>query len=337
MRQTFRPPSAAQISFCSRYRGLLLAALVGAASCVSALAQEFPNRVISFKSAMAAGSTTDVLARELAKSLQERVKQSVIVETVTGSGGLIAAQRVMSSPADGHTLLFSSNSIISNQAMRKQPTMDVRRDLVVVSTVIEGYFGMYVSSELPTPTIQEFIAYAKARPGKINYGSSGVGGIVHLVAEDFRMRTGLDMVHVPFRGTAEMVPELLSNRVQLTFADTTIMQTHVDSGKLRLLAVSSRKRLRQLPNVPTFEESGLQGYTPTFWYGLYAPRGTPAPVVERLNTEMKALLTPAPLQQQYADRGYQTIWLPVAEGQQKVADELSMLTRTIEASKIERE
>jgi tripartite-type tricarboxylate transporter receptor subunit TctC len=337
MQQTPQPSDMAQQSLFSRFHRLLLAAVVGVATCAAAVAQEFPSRVISFKSAMAAGSTTDVLARELAKSLQERVKQPVIVETVAGSGGLIAAQRVLGSQPDGHTLLFSSNSIISNQAMRKNPTMDVRKDLVVVSTVIEGYFGMYVSAELPTPTLQEFVAYAKARPGKVNYGSSGVGGIVHLVAEDFRMRTGLDMVHVPFRGTAEMVPELLSNRVQLTFADTTIMQPHVDSGKMRLLAVSSRKRLRQLPNVPTFEESGLIGYTPTFWYGLYAPRGTPAAVVERLNTEMKALLTPAAQQQQFADRGYQTIWLPVAEGQQKVADELSMLNRTIEASMIERE
>lgn len=320
-----------------RSRRLLLAALVGLAACGAALAQDYPSRTISLKSAMAAGSTTDVLARELAKTLQERMKQPVIVETVTGSGGLIAAQRVMGSPADGYSLLFSSNSIISNQAMRKQPTMDVRKDLVLASPVIEGYFGMYISSEMPIRTIQEFIAYARANPGKVNYGSSGVGGIVHLVGEDFRMRTNLDLVHVPFKGTAEMVPELLSNRVQMTFADTTIMQPHVDSGKLRLLAVSSRTRLKQLPNVPTFEESGLQGYTPTFWYGFYAPRGTPPAALERINAEMKAILTPPEAKQQFADRGYHTIWLNVADGQQKVVDELASLNRTIEASKIERQ
>lgn len=337
MQSSQRPPGAAHSSLPSRLRRLLLAAAIGGVTCGAAVAQDFPSRVISLKSAMAAGSTTDVMARELAKLLQERLKQSVIVETVTGSGGLIAAQRVMNSQPDGHSLLFVSNSLISNQAMRKQPPMDVRKDLVMVSPVIEGYFGMYVSAELPTSTVQEFIAYAKAHPGKINYGSSGVGGIVHLVAEDFRMRAGLDMVHVPYKGTAEMVPELISNRVQMTLADTTIMQPQVDSGKLRLLAVTSRKRLRQLPNVPTFEELGFQGYTPTFWYGIYAPRGTPAPVVERLNSEMKALLTPAAVHQQYAERGYQTIWLPVADGHQKVADELSLLNRTIEASKIERQ
>ncbi len=330
-------PGSSPSSLAARGRQLLLAALLGAVACGSALAQDFPHRTISFKSAMAAGSTTDVLARELAKTLQERVKQPVIVETVTGSGGLIAAQRVMSSPADGYTLLFSSNSIISNQAMRKQPTMDVRKDLVLASPVIEGYFGMYISSEMPIKTLQEFIAYAKANPGKVNYGSSGVGGIVHLVGEDFRMRTNLDLVHVPYKGTAEMIPELLSNRVQMTFADTTIMQPHLDSGKLRLLAVSSRARLKQLPDVPTFEEGGLQGYTPTFWYGFYAPRGTPPAALERINAEMKAILTTPVAKQQFADRGYHTIWLPVNEGQQKVVDELTSLNKTIEASKIERQ
>ena len=337
MQQTLRPSGAAHLSLLSRSCRLLLAAAVGVATWGAAVAQEFPNRVISFKSAMAAGSTTDVLARELGKLLQDRLKQSVIVETVLGSGGLIAAQRVMSSKPDGHTLLFVSNSLISNQAMRKHPQMDVRKDLVMVSPILEGYFGMYVSAELPTTTVQEFIAYSKAHPGKVNYGSSGVGGIVHLVAEDFRMRAGLDIVHVPYKGTAEMVPELVSNRVQLTFADTTIMQPQVDSGKLRLLAVSSRKRLRQLPNVPTFEESGFQGFTPTFWYGIYAPRDTPAAVVERLNAELKAILTPAAVQQQYAERGYQAIWMSVSDGHQKVADELSLLSNTIEASKIERQ
>jgi tripartite-type tricarboxylate transporter receptor subunit TctC len=322
----------------SRSRRQLLAGALAMVICGTGVAQQgYPSRVVSFKSAMAPGSTTDVLARELAKSLGDRLGQVVIVEPVLGSGGLIAAQRVLNSAADGYTLLFSSNSLISGQAMRKQPPVDVSRDLVLVSPVVEGYFGLYVNPELPAKTLEEFIAYAKARPGQLNYGSSGVGGIVHLVGEDFRMRTGLDLVHVPYKGTAEMMPELLGNRIQFTFADTTIMQPHVDSGKLRLLAVSSAKRLPQLPAVPTFVELGLRGYTPTFWYGIYAPRGTPAAVVERVNAEMKVLLTSPDAQQRFADRGYHTIWLPPAEAQRKIADELSVLNKTIDASKIERQ
>jgi tripartite-type tricarboxylate transporter receptor subunit TctC len=318
--------------------------LVGAVATCAALlggigvAQpNYPSRVISFKSAMAAGSTTDVLARELAKSLGDRLGQTVIVEPTLGSGGIIAAQKVMNNPADGYTLLFSSNSIISTQAMRKQPQVDVTRDLVLVSPVVEGYFGMYVTPALPAKTLEEFIAYAKAHPGRINYGSSGTGGIVHLITEDFRMRTGLDIVHVPYKGTAEMMPELMANRIQLTFADTTIMQPYVDSGKLRLLAVSSAQRLKQLPNVPTFEELGVHGYTPTFWYGIYAAKATPPAVVERVNTEMKAILTSADAQQRFADRGYQTIWLPVPDAQRRVTDELAALNKTIDASKVERQ
>lgn len=332
-----RLPAVARHTFPSCIARLLLAAGVALAASSAALAQGFPSRVITFKSAMAPGSTTDVMARELAKGLAERLNQPVIVEPVPGSGGLVAAQRVMHSQPDGHTLLFVSNGLISNQAMRKQPQMDLGKDLVPVSPLLEGYFGLYVNAEIPATTLRDFIAYAKARPGKINYGSSGVGGIVHLVTEDFRMRTGLDLVHVPYKGTAELLPELVSNRVQLTFADTTYMQPQVDAGKVRLLAVSSSKRLRQLPNVPTFEEQGLQGYTPTFWYGLYAPRGTPAAVVDKVNAELKALLTPPEVQQRYAERGYQTVWMPAADALRKVIDELAQMNKTIDHGKIERQ
>jgi len=318
-------------------RRQLLAGALALAVSGAALAQGFPSRVISFKSAMAPGSTTDVLARELAKSLADRVGQSVVVEPVLGSGGLIAAQRVTNSPADGYTLLFTSNSLISNQAMRKQPAMDVSKDLILVSPVVEGYFGLYVNADVPAKTLQEFIAYVKANPGKVNYGSSGVGGIVHLITEDLRMRTGLDMVHVPYKGTAEMMPELMGGRVHFTLADTTIMQPQVDSGKLRVLAVTSSKRLRQLPNVATFEEAGIKGYTPTFWYGIYAPKGTPAAAVERINAEMKVLLTTPEAQGKFAERGYQTIWMSVAESQRRVVDELTHLNKTVDASKIERQ
>ncbi len=335
------PHSPSQSSSCSalfaRSRRVLLAAALGITACGSALAQDFPNRVVSFKSAMAAGSTTDVLAREVAKSLQERLKQPVIVDVVTGSGGLIAAQRVVNSTADGYTLLFSSNSLISGQAMRKQSQVDVRKDLQVVSPIVEGNFGLYVTSDMPARTIQEFIAYAKANPGKVNYASSGIGSIVHLVTEDFRIRANLDLVHVPYKGIAETIPELLANRVQAVFSDTTIMQPHIDSGKMRLLAVGAKARLKGMPNVPTFEESGMAGFTPTFWIGLYAPRGTPPAAMDRLNTEVKAILTQPAMQQQFADRGYHTIWMATADGQQKVADELSALNRTIDVSKIERQ
>ncbi|RYG10406.1 MAG: tripartite tricarboxylate transporter substrate binding protein, partial [Burkholderiales bacterium] len=186
-------------------------------------------------------------------------------------------------------------------------------------------------------TLQEFVAYTKANPGKVNYGSSGMGGIVHLVTEDFRMRQGLELVHVPYKGTAELMPAILSNQIQLTFADTTFMQPQVDSGKLRLLAVSSKKRLQQLPNAPTFEELGLKGFAPTFWYGLYAPRGTPAAVVDRVNVELKAILTPIEAQQRYAARGYQTVWMTPADTHRKVLDELDQMNKTIDQIKIERQ
>lgn len=323
-----------------RLPGLLIGAALLAGVLGTALAQSaqpYPSKVVTFKSAMAAGSTTDVMAREIGQLLSERMGQPVIVDPLAGSGGLLAAQKVINSPPDGYTLLFVSNGLISNQAMRAKPQTDLSKDLIAISPLLEGYFGLYVNANLPARTMQEFVAYAKANPGKVNYGSSGIGGIVHLVTEDFRMREGLDLVHVPYKGTAELMPAILSNQIQLTFADTTFMQPHIDSGKLRLLGVSSKKRLAQLPNAPTFEELGLKGFTPTFWYGLYAPRGTPAPIIERVNSELKAILTPQEAQQRYAARGYQTVWMTSADTQRKVQEELSQMNRTIDQIKIERQ
>ena len=316
---------------------LLTACAMLSALCASAIAQQYPARTVTFASAMAAGSTTDILAREMAKLLSERMGQPIIVDAISGGGGIVAAQKVINAQPDGYTLLFVTNGLTSNQAMRKKPEFDISKDLIAISPLFEGIFGMYINPDLPVKTLQEFVAYAKARPGKLNYGTSGIGGIVHLVNADFAMRAGLDMVHVPYKGGAEYLPATMSNQVQLSFADVTFAQPQVDAGKVRLLAVTSKQRLPQLPNVPTFEESGFPGYTPTFWTGLYAPRGTPQPVIDRLNAEIKAIITTPEAKQRYAARGYQTLWMTPAEAQRRVNDEVAQFNKTIDAVKIERQ
>jgi tripartite-type tricarboxylate transporter receptor subunit TctC len=303
----------------------------------SAVAQQYPARIITLNSAMAAGATTDVLAREIAKLLSERLGQQIIVEANAGGGGLVATQKVINSAPDGYSLLFVTNSLIANQAMRSKPEFDLSRDLVAISPVLEGTFGMYINPEVPANTVQEFIAYAKGRPGKINYGSSGVGSIVHLITEDFKIRAGLNMVHVPYKGGAEYLPATISNQVQASFLDVTFAQPQADAGKVRLLAVTSKQRLPNLPNVPTFEESGMNGYSPTFWIGMYAPRGTPQPVIDKLNGELRAILTPVEARARYAARGYQTMWAPPADAQRMVIEELNNLNKTIDTVKIQRQ
>lgn len=320
-----------------RLFNIVAPALIASAVCAAAIGQQYPARPITFASAMAAGSTTDVLAREVAKLLSERIGQSIVVEVISGGGGLVATQKVINSKPDGYTFLFVTNGVISNQAMRTKPEFDVSKDLVAISPLFEGVFGLYINPDVPAKTVQEFVAYAKARPGKLNYGSSGIGGIVHLVSEDFRLRAGIDLVHVPYKGGAEYLPATIANQVQLSFADTSFAQPQVDAGKVRLLAVTAKQRLPQLPNVPTFEESGFQGYSPTFWTGLYAPRGTPQPIVERVNAELRAILTAQETKQRYAARGYLALWLPPAEAQRRVVDELNQLNKTIDTARIARQ
>jgi tripartite-type tricarboxylate transporter receptor subunit TctC len=302
-----------------------------------AYSQQYPGRTVTFASAMAAGSTTDILAREIAKALSDRLGQSVIVDAVSGGGGLVAAKRIINAQPDGYNLLFTTNGLITNQAMRKQPEYDLAKDLIAISPLFEGIFGLYVNPDLPAKTLKEFVTYVKANPGKVNYGTSGIGGIVHLVSADFAVRAGLDMVHVPYKGGSEYMPATISNQVQLNFADVTFAQPQVEAGKVRVLAVTSKQRLPQMPNVPTFVENGYAGYTPTFWAGLYAPAGTPPAVVNKINTELRAIITTDEARKFYGSRGYQTLWLPPAEAQKRVIDELAQMNKTIDTVKIERQ
>jgi tripartite-type tricarboxylate transporter receptor subunit TctC len=315
---------------------LFLAAILFAAA-GAGWSQQYPVRTITFSSAMAAGSSTDILAREVAKLLSERMGQPIIVEAVSGGGGIVAAQKVINSQPDGYNLLFVTNGLTSNQAMRQKPEFDVARDLIAISPMFEGIFGLYINPTLPAKNLKEFIAYVKANPGKINYGTSGIGGIVHLVTADFAVRAGLDMVHVPYKGGAEYMPATISNQVQLNFADVTFAKPQLDAGRVRVMAVTSRERLPQMPDVPTFEESGFAGYYPTFWMGLYAPRGTPQAIIDRLNAEVRAIVTTPEAKARYAARGYQTLWMPPAEAQKRVIDEIAQFNKTIDSVKIERQ
>jgi len=318
---------------------LLAAATLAATAVTSATAQQYPTRAITFASAMAAGSSTDILARETAKFLNDRLAQPVIVEVVAGAGGNIAAQRVVNATPDGYTLLFVTNGVISNQAMRSKPPFDITKDLVIISPLFEGIFGLFINPNVPAKTVNELIAHARANPGKLNYGTSGIGGIVHLVNAEFAERARINIVHVPYKGGAEYMPATIGNQVQMNFADVSFAKPQVDAGKVRALAVSSKERLASMPDVPTFEESGpaFAGYTPTFWMGLYAPKGTPQAVIERLNADVRAFVTPPDAKARYAARGYQTIWMPPAEAQKRVNDELAQFNKTIDAVKIERQ
>lgn len=321
-----------------KFLGIIVTAVLAVNINTKAYAQQYPTRPITMMVAMAAGAPTDALAREVAKELSDRLGQPVLVENMTGGGGMVATRKLINSNPDGHTLLFAMNGLISSQAMRNDPGFDVTKDMVAISPTFEGSLGIYINPSIPAKTLQEFVAYAKAQPTKLNYGTAGLGTIVHLSTDSFLQRAGIvGMVHVPYRGGAEYLPATISNNVQLSLADTTFAQPFVDAGKLRLLAVTSKQRLPLLPNVPTVEESGLPGFQATFWAGVYAPRNVPQAVVDRINGELRSILMTDDAKQRYAARGYTPLWLSLAQTQIKVKEELDRINKTIDAAKIVRQ
>jgi tripartite-type tricarboxylate transporter receptor subunit TctC len=315
----------------------LAVAAVLSFACSSVLAQGYPAKTIALVVPTTAGSTTDVLARDVGRPLADRLGQPVIVENVVGAGNMIAIRKVIAARPDGYTLLFISNGVIASQAMKVDPGFDVTKDLLAVSPALEGFFGIYTNPEVPAKNLQEFIAFAKSQPGKLNYGSAGIGGLVHLVTDEFLHKAGISLTHVPYKGGGEYLPATASNQIQLSLADTTAAQPLVDAGKLRLLAVTSKQRLGQLPNVPTTEEAGLRGFNPSFWVGIFAPANTPQAIVDMLNREMRSILMNEEARQKFLTRGYLPVWQQPADTQRRVLEELEQLNRTIDIAKIARQ
>ena len=313
--------------------GILAAFLAG-----HAFAQSYPEKPITWGSAMAVGGSTDLLARDLGQLVSKRLGQAVVVEPMPGAGGGIAVQKVVGSRPDGYTFLFSSNSVIANQVMKKNPDFDLRKNLLAVSALFEGPTGIYINPAVPAKTVQEFIAYLKSNPGKLNYGSSGTGSILHLVAEQFKHVTGTDIVHVPYKGGNPAFLDTISNQVQLVFSDTQPAYLKAaEAGRVRLLAVSARQRLPSMPDVPTVAESGLPSFNPTFWFALYAPVGTPSSTINRVSAELQAILTSADGRQRFADKGYTASWMSPEATQKRVADEIGVYANVIGAARIERD
>ncbi len=285
-------------------------ALMGlaAATCTLALwapqqaaAQDaWPVRTVKVVVPFVAGGTTDVVARALAKDLSEMWGQSVAVENRGGAGGNIGADVVAKSAPDGYTLLMTSGSIFTvNPHMYPKMPFDAKKDFIAVTNVASGPQVVTVNPSLPAKTLKEFIAYAKSQPGKLNFGSAGMGSQVHMAGESFVDAAGIDLVHIPYKGEAASYPDLVTGALQLVVGNIAAVAPYVANGRLRALAVTSKTRSPLLPNVPTAAESGLPGFENTGWFGFMVPAGTPQAIVDKIhrdtvkalqNTEMKARL-----------------------------------------------
>ena len=256
----------------------------------SAQGTPYPAKPVRVVVAFTAGGTTDMLARSVSQQLAQRLKQSFVVDNRPGAGGNIGTEYVVRSPADGYTLLVNSVGPISiNQTLYKRLNYDPLADLVPVVQIADVPNVLVVPAALPVKNFDEFVAYAKANSGKLNYSSTGVGTSSHLSGFMFSERIGAQATHVPYKG-ADALNDLLSGRVQFMFATIPSVISQIQAGKLRALAVTSAKRSRSLPDLPTVAEKGFPGFEAGSWFGFFAPKGTPAEVVTRVNQAVNDIL-----------------------------------------------
>src|SRR5579871_693384 len=283
-------------------------------------AADYPNRPVRWLIGFAAGGPVDVVARIMAQSLSDRLGQQFVVENRAGSGGNIAAATAINSPPDGYTLLFVAPNNAISTSLYKNLSYDFIRDTVPVASIMQLTNMLVVSKDLPAKNVQEFIDYCKANPGKVSYASSGYGTSVHMSGELFKAMTGVNMVHVPYRGSAIAYPDIMSNKVQLIFDNLPGALAQVRAGNLRALGVTSKARWPGFPDIPAIAET-VPGFEAVGFYGISAPRGTPPEIVDTLNKAVGEALKDPKLVARLAEMGGIPKPMTPAEFGKLVADE----------------
>ena len=257
----------------------------------SALAQAYPTKPVTIIVPFAAGGTTDILARIIGQALTAELGQSVVVDNRAGAGGNIGGQAAAKATPDGHTLFMGTvGTHAINASLYKKMPFDPVKDFAPLTRVANVPNLLVANPAQPYKSVKDLIAYAKANPGKVNFGSSGNGSSIHLSGELFKSLAKVDMQHVPYKGSAPAVTDLLGNQIGIMFDNMPSAIQHVRSGKLVPLAVTTAKRSPELPSVPTIAEAGVPGYEATSWFGMFAPAGTPAPVLAKLNAAIVKVL-----------------------------------------------
>ena len=254
-------------------------------------AADYPSKSVRMVIAFSPGGPSDILSRLIGGKLSERMGQPFVFDNRPGAGGNVAGEIVGTSPADGHTLMIANNSVLAaNASLYKKMTFNPAKDLVPVVWVASQPNILVVHPSVPAKNVKELVAYLKSKPGQINYASSGNGAAAHLAAELFKSMTKTDMLHIPFKGAAPALTDVLAGRSQVIFATALSVKAHLDANRLRPLAVTTATRMNTMPNLPTVAESGVPGFEASTWHGLVAVAGTPAPIRTRLNTEVNAVL-----------------------------------------------
>jgi tripartite-type tricarboxylate transporter receptor subunit TctC len=300
-----------------------LPALPGVAS-----AQAYPTRPVRFVVGFPPGGINDITARLIGQWLSERMGQNFLIDNRSGAAGNIGTEAVVRAPADGYTILLAGTPDFTNATAYTRLNFNFIRDIAAVAGLLRAPLVMEVNPSVPVRSVPEFIAYAKANPGRINMGSAGVGAPIHVAGELFKMMTGIDMLHVPYRGSGPMLTDLLGGQVHVAFDTLPSSIEHIRSGKLRALAVTTAVRSEALPDVPTVS-SFVPGYEASYLNGVGVPRNTPSEIIERLNREINAGLADPNMKARLADLGGTALVLSPGDFGKLIADETSKWAKVV--------
>ncbi len=318
----------------SRIKLLCLAALASAALATSATAQSYPNRGVRVIVPFGAGGPADIYARAVGQQLQEALKQPFTIENKPGAGAVIGTTEAARAAPDGYTLLMMSNTHTANETLIPSKGYNLTKDLVPVAPVNEADLVIVVNPAVEAKTLQEFIALAKAKPKQLNYASSGVGTPYHLAGESFKALSGTDIVHVPHRGSGEARSNVIGGHVQMMIDSVTTMAPSIAAGQVRALATTGATRSALLPNVPTAAEAGLKDYEATIWLGFMAPAGTPQPVVDLLNAEIRKAQARPEVKAAWASQGTVGMDMTPAQFGEFIKADIAKWAKIIETANI---
>jgi tripartite-type tricarboxylate transporter receptor subunit TctC len=312
-----------------RSGALALACLAGAMLAPPAVAQDYPSRPIHFIVGFAAGGPNDIVARILGEWLSRHMGQQWVIENRAGSGGMLAAGSVVNSAPDGYTVMFVAPNNAIGESLYKKLPFNFIRDTVPVAGTLRLANLMVVPPDFPAKTVAEFIAHAKANPGKLNFASSGNGTSVHMSGELFKLMAGIDIVHVPYRGSSAAYPDLMSGKVHVLFDNLPGSIGFAKGGQLKALGVTTAQRWPSTPEIPAISET-VKDYEASVWYGISAPKGTPPDVVDKLNKAVNAALADPAMVKRFAELGAVPMPMSPQEFGKLVADETAKWRKVVE-------
>jgi tripartite-type tricarboxylate transporter receptor subunit TctC len=327
-----KSPAASFAYSLARSLGCALALLAGAAG-----AQSYPAKTVRVVVPYAAGGNTDITARAIAQKLTDVFGQQVVVENRPGGATNIGSELVAKAPTDGYTLLMGGASNAINMGLFAKMPYDTQRDFAPVSLCVKGANVLSLHPSVPAKNLKELIALAKARPGQLNFASSGLGSSNQMAGELFKLMAGINLVHVPYKGNAPALIDTVGGHVEMLFSGVPALLPHIQSGRLRALGIGSLKRFAALPEVPTFDESGLKGYEATTWFGLMAPAKTPREIVSRLNAEVDKVIRSADIRERFLTEGLEPIGGSAEDFGRFIREEIDKYGKVIKAAGVKQQ